>query len=307
MKLKLFFILTLGISILLGNIGQSVFGCWSSPKNYILSQNTGFDNEIVNINLTGKKLNKTIAIKLTKPGEADILADNLKIISKTQISCSLDLRNKPLGAWYVTIIKKKLFRFTKKDKSTTLNEVFSIMAHPVLKVDNITPNQGFNNESVTVAIHGVNFSRDVSVKLIGNDLTTISGENVNIESDSNLTCSFDLERYPAGKYNLVITGSNGQTAELKEAFSVEAFTPPVPEVKVLTPSVTDLNKNLKAVFFDFDKFNIRDDQLSGLEQDLSVLKANPQLYILIGGHTDERGSWEYNLRLSAKRAESVKT
>ena len=38
---------------------------------------------------------------------------------------------------------------------------------------------------------------------------------------------------------------------------------------------------------------------------LSFLSANPNVNVEIGGHTDQTGSTEYNMKLSEKRAESV--
>jgi OOP family OmpA-OmpF porin len=39
---------------------------------------------------------------------------------------------------------------------------------------------------------------------------------------------------------------------------------------------------------------------------LEVLKAHPEIRVLISGHTDSRGAYEHNLDLSRRRAESVK-
>jgi peptidoglycan-associated lipoprotein len=62
----------------------------------------------------------------------------------------------------------------------------------------------------------------------------------------------------------------------------------------------------KIVYYDFDKDEIRDDQKASLDAKIPVLQANPSLKIRIAGHTDERGSDEYNLALSQRRAASAK-
>jgi len=41
-------------------------------------------------------------------------------------------------------------------------------------------------------------------------------------------------------------------------------------------------------------------------QVLAHLEKNSKLFILLGGHADERGTREYNLDLSAKRGEAIK-
>ena len=62
---------------------------------------------------------------------------------------------------------------------------------------------------------------------------------------------------------------------------------------------------LKPIFFGFDANTITNDQRAGLDADLAVLKAHPDLYILVGGHSDEKGDKQYNLELSEKRAQTV--
>ena len=63
---------------------------------------------------------------------------------------------------------------------------------------------------------------------------------------------------------------------------------------------------LKDVFFNFDKSNIRDDQKAALNDNVGWLKSNTAAKLLIEGHTDERGTAEYNLALGERRAKAVK-
>jgi len=60
------------------------------------------------------------------------------------------------------------------------------------------------------------------------------------------------------------------------------------------------------VFFDFDKYNIRNDQRAQLEKQAAWLKRYPAVMITVEGHSDERGTREYNLALSERRANSAK-
>ena len=68
----------------------------------------------------------------------------------------------------------------------------------------------------------------------------------------------------------------------------------------------DPNSLIKPIFFDYDRSAIRDDQAASLDQDVLVIKSNSQMHIILGGHADERGTVQYNLKLSARRAETVK-
>lgn len=70
--------------------------------------------------------------------------------------------------------------------------------------------------------------------------------------------------------------------------------------------IASLNEQLASIFFDFDKSEIRTDQIKALNDNLAILKAHPELYVIMGAHADERGSRDYNIELSARRAASVK-
>ena len=59
------------------------------------------------------------------------------------------------------------------------------------------------------------------------------------------------------------------------------------------------------VYFDYDKDEIRDDQKATLDAKVGVLNANAAVRLRIAGHTDDRGSDEYNLALGQRRAASV--
>ncbi len=60
------------------------------------------------------------------------------------------------------------------------------------------------------------------------------------------------------------------------------------------------------VYFDYDKSDIRDDQKTTLEAKIPVFQANADMRIRVAGHTDNRGSDEYNLALGQRRAAEVK-
>ena len=60
------------------------------------------------------------------------------------------------------------------------------------------------------------------------------------------------------------------------------------------------------VFFDFDKWAIRPDQTATLQANIDLLKAHPDVRILVEGHCDERGGESYNFGLGDRRAEAVK-
>jgi peptidoglycan-associated lipoprotein len=69
---------------------------------------------------------------------------------------------------------------------------------------------------------------------------------------------------------------------------------------------TNILAKQRSVYFDYDQFVIKDQYRSMLEAHARYLQANKGLRITIQGHTDERGTREYNIALGQKRADAVK-
>jgi len=89
--------------------------------------------------------------------------------------------------------------------------------------------------------------------------------------------------------------------------------PPPPEPRTTTPD-TDLEhttnggmtKLIVPIYFEFDSYRLNGKAMSDLDQVASALKQYyPNQGVLVAAHTDERGSDEYNMALSKKRANAV--
>ncbi len=64
--------------------------------------------------------------------------------------------------------------------------------------------------------------------------------------------------------------------------------------------------NLDPIYFDFDKYSIRDDMRKIIDANAETLKQNANIKIRIEGNCDERGTNEYNMALGERRARSAK-
>ena len=63
---------------------------------------------------------------------------------------------------------------------------------------------------------------------------------------------------------------------------------------------------LRGVYFDFDRSEIRPDSEPVLQEAATILRANPDVsLVIVEGHTDSQGTDEYNRDLSLRRAEAV--
>ena len=63
---------------------------------------------------------------------------------------------------------------------------------------------------------------------------------------------------------------------------------------------------LADVYFDFDRYNIREDMKAAMQANAEWLTSNPVVSVTIEGHADERGTNEYNLALGERRAQAAK-
>jgi peptidoglycan-associated lipoprotein len=70
----------------------------------------------------------------------------------------------------------------------------------------------------------------------------------------------------------------------------------------------ECTKQLQPVFYDYNKSDIRDDQIAALQNNARVLKSQQcaPASVLVEGHCDERGTDEYNLALGERRAKASK-
>jgi peptidoglycan-associated lipoprotein len=106
-------------------------------------------------------------------------------------------------------------------------------------------------------------------------------------------------------YTLTAKGDGGtQTATAR--VTVNAPPPPPPPA---APSLTEeqlFAQNIKDIYFDYDKSDIRPDQQASLQADVAFLEQHTDISFTVEGHCDERGSTEYNLALGDNRASAVK-
>jgi peptidoglycan-associated lipoprotein len=62
----------------------------------------------------------------------------------------------------------------------------------------------------------------------------------------------------------------------------------------------------RSIYFEYDQFTIKDEYRAIVEAHAKYLQANRSARAILQGHTDERGTREYNIALGQKRADAVK-
>jgi peptidoglycan-associated lipoprotein len=119
--------------------------------------------------------------------------------------------------------------------------------------------------------------------------------------------------YPADTTTYTLSAADSQGGSTTATVTVTINTPPATPAVVPPPSQSAaemLAGQVKDVYFDYDKDDVRDDQQATLQGDATALKqifaAHPDFTVVIEGNCDERGSAEYNLGLGDRRGSKTK-
>lgn len=116
---------------------------------------------------------------------------------------------------------------------------------------------------------------------------------------------------PGSNVYVVIAGSQYATEE--KVFIVDIIEETIMEDDLIKVSADEMLKGIKAdgkialygIYFDFDKSDVKPESEPTLKEIATFLQKDPKLNIYIVGHTDMKGSLDYNITLSKKRAEAV--
>jgi len=112
-------------------------------------------------------------------------------------------------------------------------------------------------------------------------------------------------------YTMSASGPGGRDSRsVTVEVAVGAPPPPPPVAKPTISGAEMLSRESQDAFFDYDKYDLREDARQALQRNAELLKrifaADPGFSVTIEGHCDERGSAEYNLGLGDRRASSAK-
>lgn len=175
-------------------------------------------------------------------------------------------------------------------------DIYQFQLYPEARPLLTTYFKGIVYDEVTKAKLGANFELiDLSTSKTMAEATSdrITGEFLLVlPSERNYALNVSHNGYLFYSDNFMLSGTNTEA------------TPHVRNIP-LKPIRVGEAVVLKNIFFDTDKFILKDESLSELKRLLQLLSKNPTLKIEISGHTDNIGSSEHNRELSKNRAKAV--
>lgn len=111
-------------------------------------------------------------------------------------------------------------------------------------------------------------------------------------------CGGDAKTQEDVAEEVVAEEVHADDADTVETEAVESDSDIVAQDDVVLPAIS-------VIYFDFDKSSIRSEFYDVLNGHAAYLMANPSTKIKLEGHTDVRGSAEYNMALGERRGNSV--
>ncbi|MEP0986262.1 OmpA family protein [Ekhidna sp.] len=153
--------------------------------------------------------------------------------------------------------------------------------------------------------------------ILPNTKVSLTADNGDVldESFTNADGKFNFRVYPEEHYDLI--GEKSDYFTVRKDFTTigktvdrtkltEFITNVTFETKIMMdPIVIEKAIVLDNIYYDLDKYNIRPDAALVLDSLVQIMSDNPEIYIELGSHTDDRAPDNYNLRLSLQRAQSA--
>jgi len=221
--------------------------------------------------------NKPLAAKIEFPGTS------LATVTADASTGAFRVNNVPVGVYTITASATGYF-----SGSLTVNVEEGKVAAPAFT---LTP------ETMKSTLTG-----KVSDKKTGNPLrATVSFPNTSVPSvQTDPATGVYSTDIPVGSYAVEVKADSYITQSAAVVLQKDQ-----PVIKDFALVMEGMAITLRGVYFDFNKATIKPESRPALEDAAKILKDNPTIRVEIQGHTDSKGSEEYNLSLSDKRAWAV--
>lgn len=138
------------------------------------------------------------------------------------------------------------------------------------------------------------------------ELVNAQDKELHYRIQADASGQFRQELGRPGWYSLTAS-AEGFLNATDSIFANDEIEPPVVKDLYLQPLEVGVTVRLKNIFFDFNRTTLKPESFEELNKVVDFLRQNASVEVEIGGHTDSKGSEEYNRSLSQGRSQSVVT
>lgn len=151
-----------------GNLPSAFTVTYTAPTVAAITPVKGTNDGSTTVAIAGSNFRAGAAVKLSKTGENDIIADNIVVESAAKITALFNLVGKTVGLWDLTIVNDD-------NQSASLREAFKIEAPTIAVIGEVVSTQNpFNPATGTTSIT-YTLSKDADIRLY---VHNIRGERV---------------------------------------------------------------------------------------------------------------------------------
>ncbi|MFC7526100.1 OmpA family protein [Parapedobacter sp. GCM10030251] len=165
----------------------------------------------------------------------------------------------------------------------------------------------FENPKIIIVLKGITADKSTGDRLAEVALVLFDGtREIVAKKSSSEDGTFQFILNPNERYT-VLGQKKGYHADSAKVSTEGITKSDTLEVALLLEPVFRVGDSfeLKNIYYDFDKHNIRADAAAILDELVRTMRDNPTLRIELSSHTDSRGSDAYNMVLSQRRAQSA--
>jgi len=172
---------------------------------------------------------------------------------------------------------------------------------------------------ITLTTSVTNTKDNTPISGVGGSIKTKSGIDLGtVSTDASGTSKIDISKFLNEKKvvpgDVIVVQVNG----------IDGFNKPNPEMReitigqdkkqdlktefIMTPIEKTIPKQTLAlhnIYFDYDKYNLREDAIKTLDEVVEIMKKFPNVTLIVAGHTDADGPDQYNNVLGQNRAKSA--
>ncbi|HET9487701.1 MAG TPA: OmpA family protein [Chryseosolibacter sp.] len=156
-----------------------------------------------------------------------------------------------------------------------------------------------------LVLNGKVYDKKTNKQITASLDVVIKGENKHAPLKINApNGTYQREVQSLGWY-VITASSEGYLNSVDSVWINDSDVTPVTKDLMLQPIEVGVTVRLKNIYFDFDKTTLKDESFPELNKVVDFLKQNESVEIEISGHTDNKGSDDYNATLSQGRSEAV--